>query len=45
MGVSEKEYFKQINSMILQIEEDKCTEHNPRRFTRIEMAEFLRSIY
>ena len=45
MGIDEKEYFTQIDSMINQIEKDICSEHTPRKFSRSEMEKFLRELY
>ncbi len=45
MGIDEDEYMGQIESMIVQIENDICTEYSPRRFSRFEIEKFLRELY
>ena len=45
LGIPKDEYFKQIDKIINDIENDMCTEYNPRKFSYAEIKELLEEVY
>ena len=45
LGIPKDEYFKQIDKIISDIENDMCTEYNPRKFSYAEIKELLEEVY
>ncbi len=45
MGISKKQYSKDIEDIMALVDKDICTEYNPRKFNRAQLRELLENLY